>query len=246
MVRYKCQVAYDGTAFHGYQVQPNKRTVQLELEAALLKLHKGREVKVTASGRTDAGVHAKGQVIHFDSDLGIPVLKWPLALNAVLPSEIAILTVEEVDLDFHARFDAVGKEYRYFVDNRKIRDPFQRNYSHHFPFSLEIERMQEACAHLIGEYDFTSFCSAKTEVVDRVRTIYELDLSMEGEQLMFRFRGNGFLYNMVRIIVGTLLQVGTGDIEPDSIPGILAKHDRIYAGKTAPPQGLYLWEVFYK
>jgi tRNA pseudouridine38-40 synthase len=246
MVRYKCQVAYDGTAFHGYQVQPNKRTVQLELEAALLKLHKGREVKVTASGRTDAGVHAKGQVIHFDSDLGIPVLKWPLALNAVLPSEIAILTVEEVDLDFHARFDAVGKEYRYFVDNRKIRDPFQRNYSHYFPFSLEIERMQEACAHLIGEYDFTSFCSAKTEVVDRIRTIYELDLSMEGEQLMFRFRGNGFLYNMVRIIVGTLLQVGTGDIEPDSIPGILAKHDRIYAGKTAPPQGLYLWEVFYK
>lgn len=246
MVRYKCQVTYDGTAFHGYQVQPNKRTVQSELEAALLKLHKGCEVKVTASGRTDAGVHAKGQVIHFDSDLNIPLPKWQLALNAALPGEIAILSVKEVDHQFHARFDAVGKEYRYFVDTRKIRDPFQRNYSYHFPYQLDLRRMKEACVHFIGEYDFTSFCSAKTEVVDRIRTIYELDISVEGEQLMFRFRGNGFLYNMVRIMVGTLLQVGNGDIEPDSIPEILAKRDRIFAGKTAPPQGLYLWEVFYE
>ncbi|SHS94393.1 tRNA pseudouridine synthase A [Mycobacteroides abscessus subsp. abscessus] len=246
MKRYKCKISYDGTAFHGYQVQPNKRTVQSELEAALTKLHKGREVKVTASGRTDAGVHAKGQVIHFDSDLSIPLSRWQLALHGALPSEIAILEVEEVTLDFHSRFDAIGKEYRYFVDNRKIRDPFQRNYSYHFPYQLDLDRIKEACTHFIGEYDFTSFCSAKTEVVDRVRTIYDLDILSEGEQLVFRFRGNGFLYNMVRIIVGTLIQVGNGEIRPDSIPGILEKRDRTFAGKTAPSQGLYLWEVFYE
>jgi tRNA pseudouridine38-40 synthase len=246
MKRYKCEVSYDGTAFHGYQVQPNKRTVQSELEAALSKLHKGKEVKVTASGRTDAGVHARGQVIHFDSDLNIPLAKWQLALNATLSSEIVILSIEEVDKEFHARFHATGKEYRYFIDNQKIRDPFHRNYSYHFPYQLNLEAMKEACVHFIGEYDFTSFCSAKTEVVDRVRTIYDLNISFEGEQLVLRFRGNGFLYNMVRIIVGTLLQVGTGAIMADSIPGILEKRDRTYAGKTAPPQGLYLWEVFYK
>ncbi|MGI8387039.1 tRNA pseudouridine(38-40) synthase TruA [Robertmurraya sp. P23] len=246
MTRYKCKISYDGTAFHGYQVQPNKRTVQSELEAALKKLHKGREVKVTSSGRTDAGVHAKGQVIHFDSNLNIPLSKWQLALHAALPSEIAILAVEEVDQGFHARFDAGGKEYRYFIDSRKIRDPFQRNYSYHFPFPLDLDSMKEACVHFIGEYDFTSFCSAKTEVMDRVRTIYDLDISSEGEQLVLRFRGNGFLYNMVRIIVGTLIQVGNGDITPDSIPGIIEKRDRTFAGKTAPPQGLYLWEVFYE
>lgn len=246
MKRYKCKISYDGTAFHGYQVQPNKRTVQSEIEAALTKLHKGRQVKVTASGRTDAGVHAKGQVIHFDSSLNIPLPKWQLALHGVLPSEIAVLAIEEVDQDFHARFDAGGKEYRYFIDNRKIRDPFQRNYAYHFPYPLDLDSMKEASAYFIGEYDFTSFCSAKTEVVDRVRTIYDLDISGEGEQLVLRFRGNGFLYNMVRIIVGTLIQVGNGEITPDSIPGIIEKKDRTFAGKTAPPQGLYLWEVFYE
>jgi len=245
MVRYKCQVTYDGAAFHGYQVQPKKRTVQSELEQALTRLHKGETVKVTASGRTDAGVHAKGQVIHFDSEINMPVSKWQVALNAILPGDIAINSVEIVEEHFHARFDAVGKEYRYFVDNRKIRDPFQRNYSYHYPYILGIEQIREACAHFIGEYDFTSFCSAKTEVIDRVRTIYELDVSLEEEQLIFRFRGNGFLYNMVRIIVGTLLQVGNGDISAESIPEIIAKRDRTFAGKTAPPQGLYLWEVFY-
>jgi len=246
MQRYKCIISYDGSGFSGYQVQPNKRTVQTELEAVLTKMHKGEPIKVSGSGRTDAGVHAKGQVIHFDSPLPLPEEKWEIALNSMLPEDISILSVAKVDASFHARFEAVGKEYRYVLHLSSIRDPFQRNYAYRYPFQLNVEAMQEASKYFLGTHDFTSFCSAKTEVMDKIRTIEEIDFFREDNLLTLRFVGNGFLYNMVRILVGTLLSVGSGDIKPEEIPLILEKKDRRFAGKTAPAHGLYLWEVFYE
>lgn len=245
MQRYKCKIAYDGAGFSGYQIQPGKRTVQSELERALEQLHKGERVKVYASGRTDAGVHAKGQVAHFDSGLSIPEEKWPHALNALLPDDISVLEVVKVSGDFHARFDAAGKEYRYFIYRGQARDPFRRHYAFHYPRELDVEAMREGCSSLAGEHDFTSFCSAKTEIENRVREITQIELIEEEDMLIFRFVGTGFLYNMVRILVGTLLDVGAGVLMPEDISKILAKKDRIAAGKTAPPQGLYLWQVFY-
>jgi tRNA pseudouridine38-40 synthase len=246
MQRYKCIISYDGTGFSGYQVQPNKRTVQSEFEAVLAKMHKGTVVKVSASGRTDAGVHAKGQVIHFDSPLDIPMEKWAMALNSLLPDDLSVLSVEKAKDTFHARYDAIGKEYRYYLQMSSVRDPFQRNYAYQYPYKLDLETIKEASKYLIGTHDFTSFCSAKTEIEDRIRTINAIEITLEGDKLCFRFVGNGFLYNMVRILVGTLLEVGTGDRLPSDIPDIIDKRDRRFAGKTAPGHGLYLWKVFYK
>ncbi|MGG0719892.1 tRNA pseudouridine(38-40) synthase TruA [Robertmurraya massiliosenegalensis] len=246
MQRLKCKITYDGSSFSGYQTQPNKRTVQGELEQALQKLHKGQEVKVYASGRTDAGVHARGQIIHFDTPLTIPEEKWSVALQTLLPEDIAILAVMKVDSTFHARFDVTAKEYRYVVHTEQARDPFRRHFAYHYPYPVDVTAIRSASQHLIGVHDFTSFCSAKTEVEDRVREIFEIEVIVDEGTLVFRFVGNGFLYNMVRILVGTLLQVGSGKIEATEIPDILAKKDRIFAGKTAPPHGLYLWKVMYE
>jgi tRNA pseudouridine38-40 synthase len=245
MPRIICTISYDGTGFSGYQVQPAKRTVQGELEKALEKLNKGIRVRVSASGRTDAGVHARGQVIHFDTTLEIEPARWQIALNSLLPDDIAVLSIDIAKPDFHARFDAVGKEYRYFMLLSKHRDPFQRNYAYQFPYELNYDAMREASKQLLGTHNFTSFCSAKTEVEDKVRTLKEIDFYEENGLLVFRFVGDGFLYNMVRILVGTLLEVGTGKRDPGSMPHLLVQQDRTLAGKTAPGQGLYLWKVFY-
>lgn len=245
VMRIKCTIAYDGTDFAGYQVQPNKRTVQGDIEAALARLHKGGSIKISASGRTDAGVHAKGQVIHFDTLLNLPEDKWVIALNAHLPDDIVVLQAGSTSSDFHARFDATGKEYRYFISRTKQRDPFLRNYAYHYTYPINVKKMEEAAAALIGTHDFTSFCSAKTEVDDKVRTLETIDIFEENGLLVVRFVGNGFLYNMVRILVGTLLEAGRGDREPSTFKEILEKKDRQYAGKTVPGHGLYLWEVFY-
>lgn len=245
MARYKCIIAYDGTAFAGYQVQPEKRTVQSELETALGKMHKAEKVRVTASGRTDAGVHAKGQVIHFDSTNELPVENWQKALNALLPSDIVVLDVTPVPDTFHARFDPIGKEYRYVIRRGSLRDPFKRNHAYHFPYPLDFKAMREAISYLVGTHDFTSFCATNTNVIDKVRTIHEIDLLEEDDLVVFRFVGSGFLYNMVRILVGTLLEVGSGKRKACEIQDIIAKQDRHCAGKTAPGHGLYLWEVFY-
>lgn len=245
MKRLKCTIAYDGTNFEGYQIQPNGRTVQGELQNALKQLHKGSEVKVYASGRTDAGVHAAGQVIHFDTNLHIPSEKWPHAMHTKLPADIRILSVEEVPSSFHARFSVVQKEYRYKVWIGERQDVFQRQYTYFYPLPLNIASMQEAKQYLIGTNDFTSFCSSKTEIEDKVRTIYELDISQEENVLIFRVVGNGFLYNMVRIIVGTLLDVGRGKLQANNLPTIINGKNREHAGKTAPAHGLYLWNVVY-
>lgn len=245
MQRYKCIISYDGTAYAGYQIQLNGRTIQGELESVLTKLHKGQLVKVSGSGRTDAGVHAKGQVIHFDSPLAIPEDKWVMALNSLLPADISVLNVEKAPAGFHARFDAKGKEYRYNIYLSPQRDPFMRNYAFRYPFSLDLKAMEEAFVLLKGTHDFTSFCSAKTEVEDKIRTIEQIDYTLNEDLLVLRFVGNGFLYNMVRILTGTLLEVGTGERKPEDMADLLEKKDRRFAGKTAPGHGLYLWKVFY-
>src|SRR3954447_8798416 len=157
MQRYKCTISYDGTLFSGYQVQPNKRTVQLEVEGALKKLHKGNEVKITASGRTDAGVHAKGQVIHYDSPLVITDEKWVKALQAVLPDDIVVIKVEKVDLTFHARYHPIGKEYRYFIRRSTVKDPFTRHYQFQYGYPLDVDKMREGALYLLGSHDLPVF-----------------------------------------------------------------------------------------
>ncbi|KUP39592.1 tRNA pseudouridine(38-40) synthase TruA [Bacillus halotolerans] len=245
-MRLKCTISYDGHLFKGYQVQPGKRTVQDELEKALAVLHKSKDrIPVVSSGRTDSGVHAAGQVIHFDTPLSIPAERWPYALNALLPDDIAVKTAEIADDGFHARFSAIKKEYRYFVYTEKHPDVFKRHYAYHFSYRLNVQNMREAAKHLLGTHDFTSFCAAKTEVQDKVRTIYELEWTETDGGLQMRITGSGFLYNMVRIIAGTLLDAGIGKISPDDVKFMLEAKNREAAGRTAPGHGLYLWNVYY-
>ncbi|CDQ21606.1 tRNA pseudouridine38-40 synthase [Halobacillus karajensis] len=246
MKRIRMVIRYDGTNYSGYQVQPNGNTIQAELEKALRKMHKGQLIKVTASGRTDARVHAIGQVIHFDTPLQIPIGNWKRALNSLLPEDIQVSSVDQAADDFHARYDTSGKEYRYYVRNHQEPDPFRRNYTYHVKAAIDIDAIKAACRYLEGEHDFTSFCSPKTDIKgSKVRTIYQADVSKRGDEVIFIFRGSGFLYNMVRILVGTLLEVGRKERRPEDIQRIIAAKDRIAAGKTAPPQGLFLWKVFY-
>lgn len=246
MVKLKLTLSYDGTNFSGYQVQPNKRTVQSELEKALQRMHKQKDIKVYASGRTDTGVHAIGQVVHFESFLELEEEKWKRALNTLLPEDIAITQVEAVSNDFHARFDALEKEYRYFVLVDKVHDVFKRNYVHQIKESLDLKAIQQACSYLVGTHDFTTFSSARATVKgSKVRTLNEARCEASEDGFTFIFRGDGFLYHMVRILVGTLLEVGAGKRDPAHIPLLIDQKDRSAAGKTAPPQGLYLWEVSY-
>lgn len=245
MQRIKMTLSYDGTAFNGYQVQPNGRTVQEEVQRALKQMHKGEPILVTGSGRTDARVHAYGQVIHFDTTLSIPLENWTRALNAQLPGDVRVLHTEAVSSDFHARYDVVRKTYQYRVHNRAAVDVFRRNYAVHEPYTLNVLEMKRAAAALIGEHDFTSFCASKTDVKNKVRTIYRIEIEQMQDELVFTFEGSGFLYNMVRILMGTLLEVGKGRRSANEMSSILMAKDRNKAGKTAPPHGLYLWEVSY-
>ncbi|GAB7387264.1 tRNA pseudouridine(38-40) synthase TruA [Bacillaceae bacterium] len=244
MVRIKLTVSYDGTNYHGFQVQPHGKTIQGELERALWRLTQ-RKTAVVGSGRTDAGVHAKGQVVHFDTDSTIPVDRWCLALNSVLPADIVATDAEEVGPTFHARNDVAWKTYRYSVDRSRYPDVFWRRYAFHVPWPLDVPAMKEAAAHLVGEHDFTSFCSARTEIENKVRTLAAIEIVEENHLLHTYVRGNGFLYNMVRIIMGTLLEVGQGKREPEDMRAILLGRDRSLAGVTAPAHGLTLWEVEY-
>lgn len=244
MRRLRCILGYDGTDFSGFQVQPGQMTIQGEIEAALNRIT-GEEIQIYGSGRTDAGVHARGQVIHFDTKSHIPLDKWRFVLNNQLPDAIVIRSVEEADDSFHARFDVQVKEYRYCIDNSPVADVFRHRYADHIRFPLDVEAMQLAARYLEGEHDFTSFCSAKTFVEDKVRTVYQLKVEREGDEVWVICQGNGFLYNMVRIIVGTLVEVGQGKRAPAELANILAACDRERAGKTAPAKGLTMWEVVY-
>lgn len=246
MKRLKATISYDGTLFSGYQVQPGERTVQLELEKVLSVMHKGEKVGVTASGRTDAKVHARGQVIHFDTPLAIPPEKYMKALNVQLPRDIRVLAVEEVSDNFHARYSVSGKRYRYIWSCETIQSPFRRFYTVETNgVKPNVEAMREAAQWIIGTHDFSCFCAANTSVVDKVRTVHALEFEWHGKELHMTIEGNGFLYNMVRIIAGTLWEVGIGKRQASDLVGIIASQNRANAGKTAPPHGLYLEKVFY-
>lgn len=247
MTRYKAIIAYDGTHFNGFQKQPNGRTVQEEMEKTLKKMANGKEITVFGSGRTDAGVHAMGQVIHFDYPEERPLERMRFALDTQSPEDIAVKAVEIVSDDFHARYLVKEKTYQFRVDIGKPRSPFRRHYASYFPYPLDLSKIQRALPDLIGTHDFTSFRASGSSIEDKVRTIYEakMEVNEAGDELLFTFRGNGFLYKMIRILVGTLLKIGNGRLSEDSIPEIIAKKDRNAAGPTAHPEGLYLYEVVY-
>ena len=247
--RYKLTMAYDGHLFHGFQIQPNERTVQGVIEEALKKMTKGKRVVVHGSGRTDAGVHAKGQVIHFDyPGKEIPAKNMMLALNALMPIDTVFFESEIVDEDFHVQYSTKGKWYRYVVDQHRFTDPFNRFYTGHYPYPLDTSLMQQAAKDLIGEHDFTSFAASGGQIVDKVRTIYYVNIMPDPDkkQIIFDFIGNGFLYNMVRILVGTLLEIGNQKRPVDDIPRVLKAKDRQEVRTTAPASGLYLQHVFYE
>lgn len=242
--RVKLTVAYDGTNYCGWQVQPNGITIESELNKHLSELLK-EEIHVIGASRTDAGVHAKGNVAVFDTTARMPAEKISYAMNTRLPEDIRIQDSRQVADDFHPRFCETVKTYEYKICSRRFPDPCSRLYSLFYYWDLDEKKMQQAADYLIGTHDFTSFCTNKPEVTDRVRTIYSLDVIREGEMINVRVRGNGFLYNMVRIIVGTLLRVGSGMMEPEEIPAVLEAKDRTRAGDTARPQGLTLVKIEY-
>ena len=244
MKRVKLTVAYDGTNYCGWQVQPNGITIESELNKHLSELLK-EEIHVIGASRTDAGVHAKGNVAVFDTSARMPAEKISYALNTRLPEEIRIQETCEVAADFHPRFRKTVKTYEYKICNRRFPDPCTRLYSLFYYWDLDTEKMRQAAQYLVGTHDFTSFCTNKPEVTDRVRTIYSLDVLQDGEMITIRVCGNGFLYNMVRIITGTLLRVGSGMIKPEEIPAILDAKDRSRAGETARPHGLTLVKIEY-
>lgn len=246
MTRLKATICYDGAEFAGYQIQPDSRTVQKELLAVLKRIHKGTPVEVVSSGRTDAKVHATGQVIHFDTPYTIPMKNWLKALNVQLPPDIRVLDIQETTPDFHARYHAKGKVYRYIWDRSAIQSPFKRNYAVPLEQKVDLDRMKLAAQALVGTHDFTSFCAARSSVKDKVRTIYNVSFEEHGSELHLIVEGQGFLYNMVRIFAGTLVEVGVGRIAPEELPGIIAAKDRDAAGKTGAPQGLYLEKVDYE
>jgi tRNA pseudouridine38-40 synthase len=237
-------IEYDGTSYSGWQIQPNGITIQQVLEEALAQIL-GEPVRLKSSGRTDAGVHALGMVAVFKTEKGLPLQAFSAGLNALIPPDIAVKSAEEVPLDFDARSDAVSKHYRYTVLNVPFRSPLSRLYAWYFRKPLDVERMGEAAAHFLGVHDFCAFrgynCSAKTTV----RTIFSLEVRREGGLVVIDVVGSGFLKNMVRIIAGTLVEVGAGKLAPDDIPAILSGGKRPDAGATAPAHGLCLMDVRY-
>lgn len=237
-------ISYDGTDFCGYQIQPNKRTVQKTLEDAITKLT-GENVKTVASGRTDSGVHATCQKVNFKTNSTIPPEKFANALNAILPSDLKVLNSKSVNDDFNARFSAKKKTYVYSVYFSEFDNPLKSRYSVKIPYAVDVNKMKEGCLALEGEHDFKCFLSSGSSVKDTVRTIYSAKIKTVKGGLEFSFTGNGFLYNMVRIMVGTLLAMGEGKISLETLKRGLVSGDRKLVGKTMPPQGLTLVSVLY-
>ena len=244
MKRVKLIVAYDGTAYCGWQVQPNGPTIEGELNAALTILT-GENIQVIGASRTDAGVHGLCNVAVFDTESPIPGEKFSYALNQRLPEDIRVRDSEEVAPDFHPRHQASRKTYAYRILNAEFPDPTKRLYTHFTYHKMDVSQMQKAAEYFVGEHDFKSFCSPAATVESTVRTIYKCQVSKEGELITIEVQGNGFLYNMVRIMAGTLMEVGCGRMLPEQIPDILKQKDRNVAGPTAPAKGLCLVKYEY-
>jgi len=244
MKRIKLVTAYDGTNYHGSQIQNNGKTIEGVLRAELSSLL-NEEISLIGASRTDAGVHAKGNVFVFDTTSRIPPEKFTYALNARLPEDIRVQDSSEVPSDFHPRHQDTIKTYEYRVLNRKLPLPEYRLYAHFTYEELNLEKMNEACKYFLGEHDFASFCASGSQVESTVREIYDLHVRKNGDLLTISVTGNGFLYNMVRIIAGTLLKVGSGHILPEEVEKIIDGKDRAFAGPTAPAKGLTLVEIRY-
>ena len=244
MRNIKLTIEYDGKDFNGWQKQPTKLNIQGTIEQAI-KIVTGEVTELNASGRTDAGVHAIGQVANFKTNSKIPIEKIPVALNTKLKKTIRIINAEEVDERFHSRLSCKRKTYRYVINNSEFSSALYRNLECHIPQKLNIEKMQEAAKYFEGEHDFKAFKASGTSSKSSVRKIYEANVYQENEKIFIELTGNGFLYNMVRIIAGTLVDVGIGKIEPEEIKNIIEEKDRKKAGKTLPARGLCLLEVQY-
>ena len=244
MRRIKLTIAYDGTGFCGWQKQDGAVTVAEKVENAIRKLT-GEDVELLGASRTDSGVHALGNVAVFDTESPVPADRFVPALNSFLPDEIRIAASEEVPESFHPRFDAHKKcyEYRIFVGN--VCPPMRFRYVHHLRETLNVDAMREAASHIVGTHDFTSFCAAGAQVKTKVRTVTDIQVEKSGDEIVLTVEGDGFLYNMIRIIAGTLVNVGLGRTKPSEIPGIIEGMDRSLAGPTLPAKGLCLCKIWY-
>lgn len=245
MKRVRMVVSYDGTAYRGWQLQPNGITIEEVLNRELTALLK-EPISVIGASRTDSGVHARGNIAVFDTENRMPADKICFALNQRLPEDIRVQRSEEVPADWHPRKANCIKTYEYKVLNRKISMPLERLYAHFCYFNLDLDKMREAAAYLVGEHDFKSFCTVRTQAEETVRTIYSLDITKQEDMITIRISGSGFLYNMVRIIAGTLLEVGMGAYPPEHMEEILDARDRQAAGRTAPARGLTLVSMEYQ
>jgi len=238
----KLTLEYDGSGFCGWQYQPEQRSVQGELELALVNLT-GEKPTVIAAGRTDSGVHALGQTVNFRTGSALPLAAFRRGVNALLPADVRILAAAEVPDSFHARYDAVSRLYRYQISTRPI--AVGRQYAWHLPLKLDLGAMQAAAAALLGDHDFVSFCQAGSGLAHHRCTVQRAEWRASGEQFFFEIHANRFVHNMVRIIVGTSVEIGRGALQPETMEAIIAASDRRAAGRTAPPHGLFLVEVFY-
>ena len=242
-MRYKAKVSYDGTDFNGWQIQPEGRTVQKAVQDALFKLCQ-TEIPVTAAGRTDAGVHALGQIFHFDCDKQFKDIKT--AINSQLPEDVRIIECEPVDDEFHSRYDAKWKYYSYMVNTGEY-NPLQRNYVYQLGEELDVEAMRDASYLFLGKHDFTSFnATKKDEMENQVRTIDQLDISEHNNVVSFDFVGDGFLRHMIRMMVGTLIEVGRGRITEEEVKNMLEACDKDAVHYNAPACGLYLVQISYE
>ena len=243
--RIRLYVAYDGTDYCGWQIQPNGITIEEVLNRRLKKLT-GEDIHVIGASRTDSGVHALGNIAVFDTESPIPPERMAYALNQKLPPDIVIVRSEEVGQDWHPRYQQkVTKTYEYHIFNAKVPNPLKRRYSTFVSFPLDVEKMRKGASWLVGEHDFVSFCNVRTNVEDTVRRIDEIQIRETGPDITIQVTGNGFLYNMVRIIAGTLIRVGLGFYTPEKVKEILEAKERTQAGVTAPPEGLVLAEIVY-
>lgn len=241
----KITIEYDGTSYNGWQTQQNAVGIQDIIQDAAQKIT-NEEIKLIGASRTDAGVHALGQVANFKTVSKIPFENIQSALNSILPDDIAIVDVENVPLNFHSRYSCISKKYVYVINNSKTRSAIHRSHEYHYPYKLDSEKMKIACNYFIGSHDFKAFMSSGSSIRDNtVRTIEALNIFMGDDVINFEIVADGFLYNMVRIIIGTLLEVGRGKIKPEEISKIIDSKERKNAGKTAPANGLYLAEIYY-
>ena len=244
MKRVRLIISYDGTNYCGWQIQINGITVEEIINRELSRLL-GEEIAVIGASRTDSGVYAMGNVAVFDTETKIPAEKICFALNQRLPEDIRIQKSEEVSADFHPRYCECTKIYEYKILNRRFPDPLNRLYTHFVYMPLDVEKMKAAAGYIIGEHDFASFCSAGSQAKTTVRSVYALDINKKDDIINIRICGNGFLYNMVRIIAGTLLKVGLGVYPPEHVKEILEAKDRYQAGPKAPAKGLTLVRIEY-